>query len=67
VSRAPEWPEGKCRRHQLAIAIRSIAADYDGMAIERAKQLQGDLRIELWCGSRRVADIPAEPKPFIDC
>jgi hypothetical protein len=52
---------------QFAIAVHCIAADYDGMAIERARQLQGDVRIELWCGSRKVADIPAEPKAFRDC
>jgi hypothetical protein len=52
---------------QLAIAVHSITADYDGMAIEKARRLQIELRIELWCGSRKVADIPAEPKAFADC
>jgi hypothetical protein len=42
---------------QLAIAVHSIVADYDGVAIEKARQLQNELRIELWCGSRKVADI----------
>ena len=48
---------------QLAIAVHSVVADYDGMAIEKARRLQGDLRIELWCGSRKVADIRPSRNP----
>jgi hypothetical protein len=44
---------------QLAIAVHSIVADRDDLAIEKAKHLPRELRIELWCGSRKVADIPA--------
>jgi hypothetical protein len=43
----------------LAVAVHFIAAEYDGLALERATQLQSKLRIELWCGARKVADIPA--------
>jgi hypothetical protein len=43
----------------LAVAAHAIVADYDGEALEKATQLQGKLRIELWCGSRKVAEIPA--------
>jgi hypothetical protein len=43
----------------LAVAAHAIVADYDGQALEKATQLQGKLRIELWCGSRKVAEIPA--------
>jgi hypothetical protein len=46
-------PEG------LAIAMHSIVAGYDGEAVEKATQLQGELRIELWCGTRKVADVSA--------
>jgi hypothetical protein len=44
---------------QLAIAVHAIAADYDDMALEKAMQLRGQHRIELWCGSRKVGDVPA--------
>jgi hypothetical protein len=27
-------------------------------ALDKVMQFQGELRIELWCGSRKVADIP---------
>jgi hypothetical protein len=43
----------------LAIAVHSIVAGYDHEALEKAMQLQGELRIELWCGTRKVADVPA--------
>jgi hypothetical protein len=42
----------------LAIAMHSIVAGYDDEALEKAMQLQGELRIELWCGTRKVADVP---------
>jgi hypothetical protein len=41
----------------LAVAVHAIVADYDGEALENATRLQG--KIELWCGSRKVAEIPA--------
>jgi hypothetical protein len=44
---------------QLAVAVHIIAADYDDMALEKATQLQGQHRIELWCGLRKVGDVPA--------
>ena len=47
---------------RLAIAVHIIVADHDGLAIEKARALEGGLRVELWCGSRKVADIPAEPQ-----
>jgi hypothetical protein len=43
----------------LAIAMHSIVAGNDAEALEKAMQLQGELRIELWCGSRKIGDIPA--------
>jgi hypothetical protein len=43
----------------LAIAVHSIVASYDDEASEKAMQLQGELRIELWCGKRKVADVPS--------
>jgi hypothetical protein len=43
----------------LAIAMHSIVAGYDDEALEKATRLQGELRIELWCGTRKVADVPA--------
>jgi hypothetical protein len=43
----------------LAIAVHSIAADADQKALEKAEQLRGARRIELWCGSRKIGDIPA--------
>jgi hypothetical protein len=45
----------------LAIAVHSFTADHDGEAAERAMRLESGLRIELWCGSRKVEDI--SPKP----
>jgi hypothetical protein len=45
--------------NQLAIAVHVIAANYDDMALEKAMQLQRQHRIELWCGSRKVGDVPA--------
>jgi hypothetical protein len=47
--------------HELAIAVHTIVADYDDQALEKTMQLQGELRIELWRGSRKVADVPAAP------
>ena len=44
---------------EFAIAVHIIAADHDAEALERAMKLQGELRIELWCGSRKVADVPS--------
>jgi hypothetical protein len=44
---------------KLAIAMHVVAADYDDKALEKAMQLQGQHRIELWCGSRKVGDVPA--------
>jgi hypothetical protein len=38
--------------------MHSIVAGYDDEALEKAMQLQGELRIELWCGTRKVADVP---------
>jgi hypothetical protein len=46
----------------LAIAMQIVVADYDSEALGKAMQFQGERRIELWCGSRKVADIPAAPK-----
>ncbi len=43
----------------LAIAVHFIAADYDDIALEKAMQLQDQHRIELWCGSRKIGDVPA--------
>jgi hypothetical protein len=43
----------------LAVAMHSIVAGYDGEAVEKAMQFQGELRIELWCGTRKVADVSA--------
>jgi hypothetical protein len=43
----------------LAIAMHSIVAGDDDEALEKATRLQGKLRIELWCGTRKVGDIPA--------
>jgi hypothetical protein len=45
----------------LAIAVCAIVAGFDHEALEKAMQLQGELRIELWCGSRKVADKTAPP------
>jgi hypothetical protein len=44
----------------LAIAMHEIVADYDREALEKATQFQGELRIELWHGSRKVGDVPAK-------
>jgi hypothetical protein len=44
---------------EFAVAVSIIAADCDSTALEKAMQLQGELRIELWCGSRKVGDVPA--------
>jgi hypothetical protein len=43
----------------LAIGSHTILSDHDNGALEQATQLQGELPIELWFGSRKVADIPA--------
>jgi hypothetical protein len=43
----------------LAVAVHIIAADFDDMALEKAMRLRGQDRIELWCGSRKVGDVPA--------
>ena len=43
----------------LAIAVHVIVAGYDHEALEKAMQLQCELRIELWCGTRKVADVPS--------
>jgi hypothetical protein len=43
---------------EFAIVEHLISADYDDQAVEKAMQLQGELRIELWCGPRKVADVP---------
>jgi hypothetical protein len=42
--------------------MQIVVADYDSEALGKAMQFQGERRIELWCGSRKVADIPAAPK-----
>jgi hypothetical protein len=42
----------------LAIAVHAIVAGFDHEALEKAMQLQGERCIELWCGSRKVADKP---------
>jgi hypothetical protein len=39
--------------------MHSIVAGYDDEALEKATRLQGELRIELWCGTRKVADVPS--------
>ena len=44
---------------KLAIAMHVVAADYDDKALEKAMPLQGQHRIELWRGSRKVGDVPA--------
>jgi hypothetical protein len=46
----------------LATAMHVIVADYDSEALGKAMQFQGELRVELWCGSRKVADVPAAPQ-----
>jgi hypothetical protein len=43
----------------LAVAVHSIIAGHDDEALEKTMQLRGELRIELWYGSRKVADVPA--------
>ena len=43
---------------ELAIAEHVIAADSDDTALGKAMLLQGQHRIELWCGSRKVGDVP---------
>jgi hypothetical protein len=43
---------------EFAIVEHLISADYDDQAVEKAMQLQAELRIELWCGPRKVADVP---------
>jgi len=43
----------------LAIAMHLVVADYDVEALGKAMQFQGERRVELWCGSRKVADVPA--------
>jgi hypothetical protein len=43
----------------LAISVHSIVAGCDDEALKKATRLQGELRIELWCGTRKVADVPA--------
>jgi hypothetical protein len=43
----------------LAITMHEIVADYDSEALEKAMRFQGELRIELWRGARKVADVPA--------
>ena len=52
---------------QLAVAVHVIAADYDDIALEKAMQLQGQHRIELWCGSRKVGDVPATTYNWARC
>jgi hypothetical protein len=42
----------------LAISAHVVAADCDSEALGAVMQLQGELRLELWCGSRKVADVP---------
>jgi hypothetical protein len=39
-------------------------ASHDAEALEKAMQLQGELRIELWCGSRKVGDITPKSTNF---
>jgi hypothetical protein len=46
----------------LAIAVHLVVADCDGIALEKAMQLQGALPIELWHGSRKAGDVPATPQ-----
>jgi hypothetical protein len=43
---------------EFVIPVHLIVADYDDQALDKVMQLQGELRIELWCGSRKLADIP---------
>jgi hypothetical protein len=44
----------------FVIGLDGLAiAGHDDEALEKAMQLQGELRIELWCGTRKVADVPA--------
>jgi hypothetical protein len=42
----------------LAIPMHSIVTGYDE-ALEKATRLHGALRIKLWCGTRKVADVPS--------
>jgi hypothetical protein len=37
---------------------RHVDRGHDDEALEKAMQLQGELRVELWCGTRKVADVP---------
>jgi hypothetical protein len=39
--------------------VHAIVAGHDEEALEKATRLQSELRIELWCGTRKVADVPA--------
>ena len=52
----------------LAIAIQELDADEDVAALERAVPLfHEDLkRIEVWCGSRKVGDIPPRSEQIPD-
>jgi hypothetical protein len=42
----------------FAVAVHFVAADYDEMVLEKAMQSRSALCIELWCGSRKVGDVP---------
>jgi hypothetical protein len=46
---------------ELAIAVHDLNVKDDVAALEKATPLfhDGIKRIEVWCGSRKVADIPA--------
>jgi hypothetical protein len=43
----------------LAITMHVIVADSDSEALGKATQFQGERHVELWCGSRKVADVQA--------
>ena len=49
---------------QLAIAVHDLNVEDDEAALEKATPLfhDGLKRIEVWCGSRKVADIPPTPE-----
>jgi hypothetical protein len=52
----------------LAIAVRELEAQNDEAALSEATPLfhDGLKRIEVWCGSRKVGDVPARPNENYD-
>jgi hypothetical protein len=48
---------------ELAVGVHEIDALCDGDALAQAAKLQdGPERLEVWCGSRKVGDIPTKPE-----